>query len=551
MAIKLSAPVGDSTRITKPDAKAGEGKFKPVKNAAADVELVRLMLKANGFGSIKISGKCDAGLIKDIRSFQKKSLGFKKPDGIVDPGMRTWKAGLAKLQAMIAQDQKVAVYEVKEDGKIKQVEVAEFEAAEKALRHQILSKANMMRGQADTWVDFCDDVEKTRQAEEGLMMAITEFTMSTLNDDTDPPWTPILNARSEASFLKTLASQSKPDWKKIQKQDAKATKAYNSGQKAFDKFIKARIGTAGKAVFTLEIVRETSFTVIEVYATARLMATKGMDPVRAHAIAAAGTEAMKSSAGQYGEYLAGNKVTFDGAAKKVVLDTLFAGAAGAAGGKLGGAFLKGIAGKVAAQLPAKMFQTFSQKALTKFMEKMLTTGVGQEMVKNAAKEAIMLFKPLVEKGRAPNQKEVTDAVVKILSGGIMASGPMKSVSSFGASYISKSQGFLAQKLVPSAMDGMVKKDLVARYGADVVEEFSKKHGPAIYADVAAAVQDKVFVAYGNKVLESSDGTQSAKVLQKMMEETLRKDTQLRKELAKMVKKQAEAKLDKMAGAKAR
>ncbi|MEP2716147.1 peptidoglycan-binding protein [Pseudophaeobacter sp.] len=548
MALNLSAPVGDKTRITKPDAKAGEGKFKAVKNAPADVELVRLMLKANGFSNIAISKKCDASLIKDIRSFQKKTLGFKKPDGIVDPGMRTWKAGLPKLQAMVAADQKVSVYEVKEEGKTKQIEMREFEAKEKALKHEILSKANMMYGQAECWVNFCNDVEKTRQAEDNMMMAFVEFTMSSLNSKTDPPWTAILNARSEASTLKSLVDRSKPDWKKVQKQDAKATKVYNAGQKAFEKFIEARIGTAGKAVFTLEIVRETSFTVIEVYATARLVATKGMDPMKAHSIAAAGTEAMKSSAGQVGEYFAGNKVTWDGAAKKVALDTLFAGAAGAAGGKLGGAFLKGIATKVAAQLPSKMFQTFSQKTLTTFMEKMFTTNVGQEMVANAAKEAIMLFKPVVEKGRAPNQKEITDAVVKILSGGIMASGPMKSVSEFGSKYLANSKSFLTEKLLPKAMDSAWKDELIKKYGPEAVEKFAKKHGPEIYADVAGALQDKVFVAFANLALEGSDGKQSAKVLQKSMEEKMRKDAKLRKELTEMVKKQAEARMKKLAKA---
>ena len=94
MALNLSAPVGDKNRITKPDAKSGEGKFKPVKNAPADVELVRLMLKANGFGSIKISGKCDAGLIKDIRS-AKSDLGKAKKSATA-PLHDIWKAEIAR-----------------------------------------------------------------------------------------------------------------------------------------------------------------------------------------------------------------------------------------------------------------------------------------------------------------------------------------------------------------------------------------------------------------------------------------------------------------------
>lgn len=551
MALKISAAVGNKNRITKPDSKTGKAKFGPVKNNAADVELVRLMLRANGY-SIDINTSCDAGLIKMICHFQAKKLGFKKPDGIVDPGAKTWAAGLGKLQAMVAADQKLAVYEVKEGGKTKQIKVDEFEAGEKALKREVLSKANMMSGQAECWVNFCNDVEKTRQAEDGLMMAITEFTMSSLNKNTDPPWTAILNARSEASLLKALVGRSKPDWSKVQKQDAKATKVYNTGQKAFEKFITARIGTAGKAIFTLEIVRETSFTIIEVYATARLMATKGMGPTQANAIAAAGTEAMKSGAGQFGEYLAGNKVTWDGAAKKIATDTLFAGAAGVvggAGGKLGGKALKNVASKVAAQLPQKAFQTFSQKTLNGFMEKVIASDVGKNMVENAAKESVMLFKPLVEKGRAPNQKEVMDAVIKTLSGGLAGSGAMKGVSGFGAKYLANSKSFLAKKLLPNAMDVAVKKDLIGKYGKDAVEDFIKLHGPEVYTTIAAAVQGKVFVGFANEVVAESDGGQSAKVLQKQMEEKMRKDANLRKEISAMIKKKAEAKLKKMATAR--
>ncbi|MQQ09470.1 peptidoglycan-binding protein [Epibacterium sp. SM1979] len=548
MALSLSAPVGDKKRITKSDPKTGTSKFKPVKNAPADVKLVQLMLKANGYSNIQISGKCDAGLIKLIRDFQSKKVGYKKPDGIVDPGLGTWKTGLPKLQKQLAEDQKVEVYEIKEEGKTKQVKVNEFLAGEKALRHEVLSKANMMYGQAETWVDFCNDVEKTRQAEEGMMMAIVEFTMSTVNSDTDPPWSAILKARSEASSLQSLVKRDRPDWKKVQKQDAKATKAYNDGQKAFKKFIDARIGTASNAIFTLEIVRETSFTVIEVYATARLMATKGMDPWKAHAIASAGTEAMKSSAGQLGEYLAGNKVTWEGAAKKVATDTFFAALAGAAGGKLGGAFLKGVAGKVAAQLPSKAFQTFSQKALTQFMEKMFTTAVGQELINNAAKETIMLFKPLVEKGRPPNQKEVLDGIVKTLTGGLMKAAPMKNVSEFAGNYMSNTQNWMLKKLIPSTMDGMVKKELAKKYGADVVDAFAEKHGPKIYKDIADSVNSKTIIQFANDILGGSDGSKSGKSMQKSMEEAMRKDANLRKEIAAMIQKKADAELKKMAKA---
>lgn len=202
MALKLSALVGDKTRITKPDPKTGESKLKPVRNAPADVELVRLMLKANGY-SVDISTKCDAGLIKAIKDFQKKTLGFKKPDSIADPGMRTWNAGLPKLAAQHAADTKAERVEGVENGKTKLITVAEFEAGQEELRRKPLAKASMMYGQAGSWVDFCNEVENTCQGNETFLNALTEFTVSVVNDKTDPPWTPILNARSEASFLKT------------------------------------------------------------------------------------------------------------------------------------------------------------------------------------------------------------------------------------------------------------------------------------------------------------------------------------------------------------
>ena len=162
MALKLTAPVGDKKRITKPDPKKPNIKFKPVQNKAADVELVRLMLKANGY-KIEVNTTCDAALIKTIRDFQRKKLGFKRPDGIVDPGLNTWNAGLPKLAAQVSADAKIEVYEVKESGKTKFVSKSEFEAGEKALLKELRSKAQKMLSESECWVDFCNDIEKVGQ----------------------------------------------------------------------------------------------------------------------------------------------------------------------------------------------------------------------------------------------------------------------------------------------------------------------------------------------------------------------------------------------------
>lgn len=547
MALKLTAAVGDKTRITKPDPKKGKAKFGPVKNNPADVELVRLMLKANGY-TIEISTKCDAGLIKMIRDFQKSKLGYKKPDGIVDPGGRTWSAGLAKLAAQVSADAKIEVYQVKEGGKNKFVSKTEYLAGEKALQKEVLSKANMMYNQAEAWTDFCTDVEATRQSNDGFMMALAEFTVSMINDQTDPPWNKILEARSQASSLKNLVSKAKPDWAKVHKQDDKATKAYNSGGKAFHKFIDERISTASSIVGTLEVVRDTSFTIVEVYITAELVVTKGMSPAKANAIAAASTEALKSGAGQFGEYAAGNKVTWDSAAKKVFIDSFIAGLAGAAGGKLGAALSKGLAAKLAAKILPKLTGKISKKVIGAFFNRFLSSKAGEAMVTTALKETIGLFKPAIEKGRPPNAKEIKEAVAKTLSAGILTHASFKALEGFTKHLPLATETFLAKTLSPKVMAG-IRKDLVKLYDEETVNRLILKHGDEMYMKVADMLGGKIADKVAIDVINGSDGSQSAAQLQKLANESMRKDTDLRKKIEDMIKAEAKRKVKKLESAR--
>ena len=543
MALKLSAAVGDKKRITIPDPKKDKGKLGPVKNLPADVELVRLMLKANGY-TIEVHGKVDAGMISMIRDFQKKKLGFKKPDGIVDPGARTWGAGLPKLAAQVSADAKIEVYQATEGGKTKFVSKAEYEAGQKALKREMLSKANMMYSQAEAWIDFLNDVEQTRQSADGFMMALAEFTVSMVNDKTDPPWDKILEARSQASALKSAIDRAKPDWVKVLKQDKKATSAYMKGGKAFHKFIDERISTASKIVGTLEIVRDTSFTVVEAYITAKLVVTKGMSPAKANAIAAASTEALKSGAGQFGEYAAGNKVTWDSAAKKVFIDSFIAGLAGAAGGKLGAALSKGLAGKLAAKVLPKLTGKISKKVGTAFFTRFLTSKAGEAMVTTALKETIGLFKPAIEKGRPPNSKEIKEAVAKTLTAGILTHASFKALEGFTKHLPSATETFLAKTLSPKIMESM-RKDLVKLYDEETVNMLIAKHSDEIYMKVADMLGGKIADKVAIDVINGSDGSQSARQMQKIANEKLRKDADLRKKIEAIIKSEARRKAKKL------
>ena len=326
------------------------------------------MLVANGF-PCTIDGKCTAVTIKGIRAFQKSACGFKKPDGIIDPGGKSWKAGLSKLQARDAANRQILanLVIITEGGKEKNITRKEFDRREKEALKAVLDKANMMYGQAESQLNFCAEAERTMQGADGVMNQLTEFAVRWASDKANPPYGPIRKSSSEALTLQNLAKASKPDWNKIHKQENKTVRAYNAGTKAFQGYIDARIATASAIVGRLEVVRETSFAVVEAYATARLIATRGMSPAKANAIAAASTEAMKSSSGQFGEFLAGSNVTWSSSAKKIAMDTAFAGAAGFIGGKMSAGMSKKFCGDFVVKLTPKLnLKYFPKDGIEKF-----------------------------------------------------------------------------------------------------------------------------------------------------------------------------------------
>ncbi len=57
------------------------------------------MLIDNGVSGVKITEKRDSKLIKSIQGYQKSALGYKTPDGIVDPGLPTEKKLTPKYAA--------------------------------------------------------------------------------------------------------------------------------------------------------------------------------------------------------------------------------------------------------------------------------------------------------------------------------------------------------------------------------------------------------------------------------------------------------------------
>jgi uncharacterized protein YejL (UPF0352 family) len=538
----ISAPVGQKDRITKPDPKKKGQKFKPVANKREDVELVQLMLVANGY-NVEVDGKCGSGTISAIKAFQKSALGFKTPDGIVDPGEKTWSKGSPKLIAMIKADEKAVqdVVIVKEGGREKCVARDEFEREEKALKHKVMSKADMMLGQAEVWLDFCADAEKSLQGVDGFMASMVEFSVRWANSKAEPPYDPLLDAKSEATILKSMVSRSQVDWTKVQAQDKKATAAYNKGVKAFQKFIDNRIGTASGIVGKLETVRDLSFTVVEAYATAQLMVRK-MPPAQAHALAAGGTEALKSSATQLGEYLAGNKVTWESAGKKVLLDSAVATVAGAAGGKLSGGFAKQAHLTLSLKL-APMFQTnVGKKALGLICTKLLDNPAIQGVLTSGAKEAVGLLKVAAETGKPPKEKDIYDAILKSFAGGVASLIPVKTFLGFEANSPQLAKTLIADKLAP-AVGNRVKFNLMMK-GIDVTDEMMKELSDDVYKKIAEEFTGKATEIMIMGVAEKMTSKESEGGLSKLGEQELRRNADLQKEIEARIEAELRTRIKK-------
>lgn len=532
----ISAPVGQKDRITKPDPKKKGQKFKPVANKREDVELVQLMLVANGH-QMAVDGKCGSGTIAAIKAFQKSKLQFKTPDGIVDPGEKTWKAGWPKLSAKIAADQKAVqdVVLVQEGGKEKYVEKSVFEREQEALRKKVLSKAEMMLGQAETWVQFCMDAEKTMQGADGMMMALTEFSVRWANSKAEPPHGELLDAKSEAAILKAYVSKSTVDWVKVQAQDKKATAAYNKGVKTFKTFIEARIGTAGSIVGKLETVRDISFGVVEAYATAQLMA-RGRTPAQAHAIATGGTEMLKNGAGQLGEYLAGGNVTWKSVGEKVFIDSLISAAGSAVGGKISGGFASKAHQGFVKVLEPLMKTPAGKQAVAVICTKLLDNSFVQGSLTTGAKEVATQVGKSLKSGKGPSEEEVLSMIVKSVSGGLTKLAPVKALLGFEANSPELAKRLIAGKLAP-AVGNRVRLDIMLKdinLSDEAIEKLMKKYSDDVYKKIADKLQSKATEIMVKGVVKTMTTKEPESGLEKLAEQELRRNADLQKEIADMI-----------------
>lgn len=430
---------------------------------------------------------------------------------------------------------------VTEGGREKRISRAEFERNQADMRRKVISKAEMMLGQAESWLDFCREAEITASGADGLLNAFTSFVVSVANDKTDPPYAPLNAARAEAMALRAMASSPRTSWARIRTQDGAATRAYNAGVVAFKGFINARIGTAGSIVGKLETVRDLSFSVVETYATARFVAA-GHDPVKARRMAAAGTAAMKTGAGQLGEFLAGNKVTWQGSAKKVFVDASVAAVKKSFGGKVSGDAKKEVTKRIGMFLAAKLSKSLGKKALDTWAAKFTESQSIQQLISKAGEEAVGVFKPMLEKGEVPSKKDVEEAVMRVIGGSLEKVGPIKALEAFDRALPGRVRGVLAE-VMGSDVTKSVLTEMTAKHGPAVVSKLPDAFGNTAAGQAAGEVLSKALDIYVQAAADGSRSDTSEIELHRLGGAALQADGGVRDQMKRIIRARAEKELE--------
>ena len=549
MAKGIDAPVGDKNRITKPDPKSKKPqKFAPVANKPDDVRKVQLMLVANGY-DVPVDGKCTSALIGTIRQFQKSACGFKKPDGIVDPGMKTWEKGAAKYAAKISADQSIEVMALKKGSAEVYLDVKEHSAALEKGKRQMIDHANSIMNMMDVAEYRLKAAEKLLQGEEGFMMAFAEFTIRSLNKRAEPPFKKVQDAYSAARLVISYADRSQPQWDKAMAQTDKATAAYNAARKAILEWEKAVGETAQGVADGLTLVRDVSFDGLAYLTAAYLVQTRKMDPVRAHMIATTGTEALKSSAGELGNFLAGETINANTVAKNIALDT----AAGVLKGKLklkfGGPLYGGAASVMAKEVAKDVGEEVSEKVLKAYFMRFVQSSSFKAFGEQVLKSTVDVFANWGKADKPPGQKEITDEFVKCLLSSGWASLPgVKAIKGLAAKAPERVQKVASEKLGPAllkvAESDYIKKARDSAAAKKLLESLPPERRAVIIKEALKPARDKAVEIYTLNAVNASDGTKSEEAMARLGEEALRRDAELRKmiqsELAKQLEKELKA-----------
>ncbi|GHF51696.1 hypothetical protein [Seohaeicola zhoushanensis] len=532
MAYSLSAAVGD-----------GKSKSPKPANKKKDVELVQLMLLANGY-PVDISGSVDSATLSCITAFQRKGGKVKQPDGVIQPGDATWKAGLPKLTRRAKELENFEAYEVVENGKKKLITVQEYIRIEEETRSRIIGRARSMSIDAERIYDLIQEMHKVSDGSEGYINAFISLGVRMAKNIEIPSNSAALDAKAAADLIIAYADRSKPDWAKVNAQHKKAVDLLNKAKKEWEAYEKKFVEGTEAGLMGATITRDVSFGVLEVLATGYLVTTRGMPLTQANALAATGCEALKTGAGEVGEYAANDKFDPRGSARRIIGNSAIAGASALVGGKLTGPVMKKIAGKLGEQFARRVSARAANYAWP-FVEKVIDSQVGQALIENATKETIKLFQKPISEGKLPGEDDIVNGAIAVLTGSFFKCAPVKAFADFDANWPKKALFELSDSHARPAIKA-IKLQMVKHFPNETVNELISKGGKDIINEVSTKLLEQASTIGLQAAYSGATGTETKEAdFRKRAAAAVANDAKLAREFEMAVLKEAERRLKKM------
>ncbi|MCR8722949.1 hypothetical protein [Frigidibacter sp. ROC022] len=512
--VKLSAPVGMSPR-------KGEGA--PVKNAPKDVETLRLALRANKL-MVPEGQKVDAGLIKAINAAQTKA-GFKNPDSVVDPDGKTWKWLAPKYEAAEKAAAKVTLYKVVYRDKECMLTKSQLDKLRAEVFGNLQGYLKSLLSSHKTNMRIYQDYLDTAMLKDGYLNAVTQVIIIKAGGVKMPDNKKALDAIKAAGALeRAMASK---DLEKLDKALPEAEKKINAFSADVARFLKEFTGSAQTTGDVLSVTSAVCFGIVGALATPALVTGLGVSALSATLISGGGVAVLQSASKELGKHASGQKVTLFDSVKAVVIDGTIGVATAGIASKLPLGFVGKMAKRVAPSV-AKQLTGVGVAEVEKILVKYMTT-TGEEVIKSACSEALALLGKTLKSGKAPTEKDLEDAVQKILVT-LLTAGIGKRLGGFQKKWAMDNRKLLEGKIFPDVLKKIAKSN-----------ELPPVIKAKVWADVMSKVSGELMTTGTSKVIDKMKGDESADALSKLASKEIEKDAKIRKlievEMTRALKKQ--------------
>ena len=155
----------------------------------------------------------------------------------------------------------------------------------------------------------------------------------------------------------------------------------------------------------------------------------------------------------------------------------------------------------------------------------------------------MLSKKAIEKGTL-TRKDFEEAFMKAATAGMLSGGVGKALAEFDKAIPDVSEKTL-QLIIDKNVMKNLSGDLERMFEYKLIEKILKEDGEAIMKKVIGSVSGKYAEAKVLEVMKEAKGNESGKQLSKALEQKLRKDQALRKEVKTLVEAEVIARARKL------